>query len=153
MDILGCQRCIRIGTECVYSRSGVLRRTRKRKAKSTSSEPLELEDPFDRSRNRRRHSIASAANDTRVGGRGVQSFLDADIEETRRHLRGIDTTPEQHLSLDALSSLLEVCGGGDSLREAEASVAPLPSWFYLFEEHAAEWAQSWHFRSGSESQI
>jgi hypothetical protein len=128
----GCKRCRKPGAKCTYSRSGVIRRSRKRKNETTASSQLNLEASINRT------SIASGTNSSGGGG-GVQCHLAADIEATRERLSGLDT-PEKHSSLDALSSLSEACASTGIWHEA-SKLDTAAKDFFLFEEHAIEWAE------------
>lgn len=126
----GCKRCRRIGAHCAYSRSGVIRRNRKRKNETTDSSQLVSKASINRI------SIAPRVDSS---SSGVQCHLAADIEATREQLSGIDT-PEQHGSLDALSSLSEACAS-TGIRHEASKLDTSAKDFSLFEEHAIEWAE------------
>lgn len=114
-----------MSAKCTYSRSGVIRRNRKSKNKATRASQLNLEA----STNRTSSETIS----------GVHCHLAADIEAAREQLRNIDT-PEQHSSLDALSSLSESCASM-GIRHEVLSVDTASKGFSLFEEYAIEWAE------------
>lgn len=122
----GCKRCKEKGTICSYSRSGVIHRKRKRKSGKTNSSQSILEASINR---------ISTAPETDNSDTGVQCHLADDIEATRQRLNSLDPL-EQHSSLDALSSLSRNCASTGIRLELDTGIKD----FYLFEEHAAEWA-------------
>lgn len=131
---LECKRCRISGVKCTYSRSGVIRRRRKRK----NGTPLSSQCDADARVNGPPPTISKGSS-SGGGGGGVQSHLAPDIEATRDRLNGLDI-PEQHGSLEALSSLAEACEAAGFRHEAWKLDATEKHYFRC-EEHALEWAK------------
>lgn len=110
--------------ECVYSRSGIIRRERKRKHRDVSAWPSPASTDYVPS-----HSIPSTA--------GVQSHLASDIETTRGLLSGLGTSHET--SLGALTSLSEACA---SVWHNAVEFDDTGKGFFLFKDKAESWADS-----------
>ena len=120
----GCQRCKSTGTTCAYSRSGVIRRNRKRK--------VEKSDRDSDAGSGHHHAAATGAG-------GAQSHLAADIEATRAQLSSLDV-PGQSSSLNALQTLAEA-SANTGIRLEESGLDRIDRGFFCFEEHAAEWGE------------
>lgn len=129
-ELSGCQLCRKTGAKCAYSRSGVIRRKRRRKNETADIRPLNLEAAI---------NCTSITPETNISSGGVQCHLAADIEATRERLRGLDT-PEQHGSLDALSYLSKTCVSMGVQHEVSKRDTTAKD-FFLFEEYAIEWAE------------
>ncbi|KIX03811.1 uncharacterized protein Z518_07364 [Rhinocladiella mackenziei CBS 650.93] len=120
----GCQRCKDEAIACTYSRSGVIRRNRKRKHHTAvADQPSPAIVPP--------HHASEAATSS------LQSNLATDIEVTRERLRGLDTSP--HDSLGALSSLAEACAAvWHDAWELDKTCHK----FFLFEDRAISWVNA-----------
>ncbi|KAF2725820.1 hypothetical protein K431DRAFT_327429 [Polychaeton citri CBS 116435] len=120
--LTGCQRCEDDGITCKYSRSGIIRRNRKRKR--------EAPDVY--------QSLAEPSivdhDSSRPNKNAVQSHLATDIEVTLERLRGLDSS--QHNSLGALSSLSEACA---AIWHDDAEFDKTSKKYFLFEDQAAIW--------------
>lgn len=121
-DSSRCQRCKDEDILCTYSRSGVIRRNRKRKHEATADNKISPATPS------RSYGRAEA------NGSSLQSHLATDIEVTRERLQGFDTS--QYNSLSALSSLSEACAAvwhdGSEFDKTDKQ-------FFLFEDHTDSW--------------
>ncbi|KAL9089771.1 MAG: hypothetical protein Q9165_005565 [Trypethelium subeluteriae] len=123
----GCQRCKGDNIVCTYSRSGVIRRRRKRKREvlvrgQTSPDVLGPD-----------HGAPEAGSST------LQSHLATEIEETRGQLRETDTS--QMNSLGALSSLSEACA---AVWHDASDFEKTGHNFFLFEDRAVGWVDGTH---------
>ncbi|KAJ5720449.1 uncharacterized protein N7483_008383 [Penicillium malachiteum] len=127
----GCNQCINIGTECISSRFGVIRRKRKRTSRA--------------------HDYSQAASEASIKSTPitttaersidiVQCHLAPDIEATRERLSTNATSQQQGL-IDALSSLSEPCTN-TGLRYEAPKLQTVPRDSNPFEGHAAGWAES-----------
>jgi hypothetical protein len=120
-----CTRCSEDTIECVYSRSGTIRRQKKRKrdgvlnnASGHASEST--------------HIAATATEST-----GVQPHLTSDIEATRGLLHGLGGSHE--MSLGALTSLSEACA---SVWHNAMEFDSTSKGFFLFKDQAESWVDS-----------
>lgn len=87
-----CSRCATKNLSCVYSRSGVLRRHRKRRRAI-----------------RDRDELQSGPQEVSIRDKDpIESHLEDDLESTRQHLRNL-SPKNNHPSLNALSTLSESC--------------------------------------------
>lgn len=122
-----CTRCRDGATDCVYSRSGVIRRERKRKHRDTSDTTPEP-SPV---------SVNKVSSHTTPGSTEFQSHLTSDIETTRGLLSGLGTSHET--SLGALTSLSEACA---SVWHNSIEFDNTDKGFFLFKDQAELWIDS-----------
>ena len=121
-DGAGCLRCERESVVCTYSRSGIIRRDRKRKHSNAVAD-----QPIAASVNR--YHDSKPTNDS------VQSNLATDIDVTRERLRALDETPIK--SLGALSSLAEACA---AVWHDAYELDMMRDKVFLFDNQAVSWA-------------
>jgi hypothetical protein len=124
-----CTRCSEDTIECVYSRSGTIRRQKKRKRDGVSN-------------NASGHAVQSSSASTNRAATvtettGVQSHLTNDIEATRGLLHGLGASHET--SLGALTSLSEACA---SVWHNAMEFDNTSKGFFLFEDQAESWVDS-----------
>ena len=121
-----CNRCHDGTIECGYSRSGTIRRRRKRRHDLESTS------------NAVRPSVAfSSTPASATESTAVQSHLTNDIEATRGLLHGLGAS---HTSLGALTSLSEACAAvWHNAMEFDSTTSRR---YFLFEDQAASWADS-----------
>ena len=126
-----CSRCYDGTIECVYSRSGTIRRKRKRRG---DNEPQNT--PVSSAV---RSSVASSSTPAHtLESTAVQSHLTNDIETTRGLLHGLGASHET--SLGALTSLSEACAAvWHNAMEFDSTTS---RGYFLFEDRAALWAES-----------
>jgi len=118
--------------ECVYTRSGIIRRVRKRKRKRLDA----LESNNDSSEVRR--SVVSSSLSARASeSNTVQSHLTDDIETTRGLLRNLGASHDT--SLGALTSLSEACA---AVWHNAMEFGSQSKGYFLFEDRAAFWVES-----------
>ncbi|KAK0858368.1 hypothetical protein LTS02_008988 [Friedmanniomyces endolithicus] len=125
----GCQRCTHEALDCKYSRIGVQRRTRKRKAPPSTPESRQLDS--------RRASTAATA----AGEFGSSQWED-NFETIREKMPPVDTKgPSPYKVLSTIADEVEAfwrdrpdlsAGSGDPPRSQKG--------YFLFEEHAESWA-------------
>ena len=120
-----------MSAECTYSRSGVIRRSRRDKNKAADAGQLSPESCTNRT------SITPGTGCSSTSG--TYCHLAADIEAAREKLSSLDT-PQQRSSLDALSSLFQSFASMGMDSEAW-SLDTAGKRFYVFKEHAIEWAE------------
>lgn len=124
-----CTRCNDRAIECVYSRSGTIRRQRKRKRDVVSNGASD--DGL-------RSSYAPLNRAARTTGNAdVQSHLTNDIEATRGLLHGLGTSHET--SLGALTSLSDACA---AVWHNSMEFDNTNKGFFLFEDQAKSWVDS-----------
>lgn len=126
-----CNRCHDGTIECVYSRSGTIRRKRKRRGENDSlSTPasIAVRPPVASS------STPGHATESTV----VQSHLTNDIETTRGLLHCLGAS-HNNTSLGALTSLSEACAAvWHNAMEFDSTSRG----YFLFEDRAALWVES-----------
>lgn len=135
-----CKRCRDENiTDCKYSRSGVIRRNRKRKAPSISVASQRQSSPS---------TIASTGSPSNA----LLSNLTQEIEITAGQLESFGAAEASHQEpLGALSSLSQACaavwhaGTSDPAIDQEM----MGSRLYMFEERAEEWTDGVCFDSSS----
>lgn len=113
----------------MYSRSGTIRRQRKRKREDTSMNTVYG----------MRLSVAASSNTTAptVENTNLQSHLTNDIEVTRGLLCGLDASHDT--SLGALTSLSEACA---AVWHNAIEFDSTSKGFFLFEAEAEAWVES-----------
>ncbi|KAK1825316.1 hypothetical protein LTR12_000116 [Friedmanniomyces endolithicus] len=126
----GCQRCKHEALDCKYSRTGIQRRARKRKAPPSTPNSRQLES--------RRASAAPTA----TGEFGPSQWED-NFETIREKMPPVDTKgPGPYKVLSTLADEVEAfwrdrpdlsAGSGDPPRSQNG--------YFLFEEHAESWAE------------
>ncbi|KAI9704639.1 MAG: hypothetical protein M1820_005387 [Bogoriella megaspora] len=121
---LACLRCKDEDLVCTYSRTGVIRRNRKRKHETLGGDES-------------RSSTLSLDHGPSRADNSMQSHLVDDIEETRDQLRRHSTS--QHNSLGALSSLSEACA---AIWHDASEFDKTGTKFFLFKDHAVSWADA-----------
>ncbi|KAK5161717.1 hypothetical protein LTS14_000062 [Recurvomyces mirabilis] len=125
----GCQRCINQAATCVYSRSGVLRRKRKRNDHDDTAPALDVNE----------------SDDTKTNKVDLQPQIEADIDDTRDQLAG-EHELESREPLGALTSLSGLYSTfwpelGES-NQISSSVTRPSRGFQLFaKEKTAFWVQ------------
>lgn len=134
----GCKRCTKSGISCIYSRSGVIRRAKKRKhetqqARDATSQRLTQTDDGSTPKIIRSDS-------------GLQSYLASDIEMTQECLGGSKTADQRGPS-DALLILTEACTATPvdrepTLPESGKSRKRTRLWF---KKYASRWSESVHY--------
>ncbi len=124
-----------MSADCTYSRSGVIRRSRRGNSRAIGASELSPESYTNRA------SIALGTRCTGTGG--AYCHLTADIEAAREKLSSLDT-PQQRSSLDALSSLSESFASMGMDFEAWSPDTAAKR-FYLFKEYATEWTAGMKF--------
>jgi hypothetical protein len=121
-----CNRCGEGSIECIYSRSGTIRRKRKRK-----------HDIDPTSNAVRPSTVSSSTPASATESTVVQSHLTSDIEATRGLLHGLGASDT---SLGALTSLSEACAAvWHNAMEFDSTTSRR---YFLFEDQAASWADS-----------
>jgi hypothetical protein len=124
-----CTRCHEGAIECVYSRSGTIRRQRKRKRDDLSNNSS--------SRGVQSSSSLTSKAALTTENTGVQSHLTGDIEVTCGLLHGLGSSHES--SLGALTSLSEACAAvWHNAMEFDNN----SKGFFLFEDQAESWVDS-----------
>lgn len=123
-----CSRCLDGAIECVYTRSGTIRRKRKRAnvSKDTSNENEVLPK-----------AAASSTPAPACESTAVQSHLTNDIEATRGLLHGLGASHDT--SLGALTSLSEACA---AVWHNAIEFDNTSRGYFLFEDRAEAWVES-----------
>ncbi|KIW99154.1 uncharacterized protein Z519_00817 [Cladophialophora bantiana CBS 173.52] len=109
---------------CIYSRSGIIRRNRKRKYDAAVPDHL---SPV----------TVTGSHVSDAATSSLQSNLAMDIEVTRNRLQGLDASPQT--SLRALSSLSEACA---AIWHDDWELDKACNKFHLFEDRAISWADA-----------
>ncbi|KAM0717150.1 hypothetical protein Q7P37_007002 [Cladosporium fusiforme] len=131
-----CVRCNNDQLTCAYSRSGILRRKRKRKHESEPADATSLLTPSSVASRPEIRQVTALHETTNHDGE-VQSHLTSDIESTRGLLQGIGAP--HHNSLGALSSLSKACA---MVWQNEPESNKSGQSFFLFEDRADSWADT-----------
>jgi hypothetical protein len=126
-----CTRCYDGTIECVYSRSGTIRRKRKRRG--------EVDSQSTSASHTVRPSVASSSTPaSATESSAVQSHLTNDIETTRGLLQGLGAS-HTNTSLGALTSLSEACAAvWHNAMEFDITSRG----YFLFEDRATLWVES-----------
>ncbi|CAI7585293.1 unnamed protein product [Penicillium pancosmium] len=130
----GCKRCTKSGFSCIYSRSGVIRRTKKRKH--------ETQQARDATSRRLTQTDDGSTPKILQSGGGPQSYLAPDIEMTQECLAG-PSSADQRGPSDALLMLTEACTATNVDREPtllESGKSGKGTRLWL-KKYALEWAQ------------
>lgn len=123
--ISGCKRCASKGAACTYSRSGIIRRQRKRKYEQIESNSA--------SETRLQKSTPENGD----SGHGPQPYLAPDIENTRDQLQGMENNGFHTLS--ALTTLSEACA--EVWHHDGTAFGKTGRDFFLFEDRMGEWVE------------
>jgi hypothetical protein len=139
----GCKRCKAEDAECIYSRSGIIRRNRKRKHDTlgpTNPSPGSLKSGSVQSVFTNTHPTPKETSKPTRTESEIQPHLATDIEVTRFWIEGQGS--DQQGSLGALSSLSEACA---AVWHDASEMDSGQKTFFLFEDRAEEFVGGMSF--------